>query len=127
MSEKKGLVAEFKEFIMQGNVLDLAVAVVIGTAFKAVVDSFVSNVMMQIVAAIAEKPTISEVVIEVGKGKINIGQFINDVLQFLIIALSVFVAVKVFTAMQKKKEEEAPAATETELLAEIRDELRRRA
>ncbi|MGB2757793.1 MAG: large conductance mechanosensitive channel protein MscL [Acidimicrobiia bacterium] len=126
MAEKKGLLAEFKDFINQGNVLDLAVAVVVGAAFKAVVDSFVQNVMMQIVAAIAGKPSIDDVIIEIGKGKINIGAFINSVLQFLVVALAVFVAVKAFTAMQKKKDDEPSGPTSEDLLAEIRDELRNR-
>lgn len=95
-------------------------------AFKAVVDSFVQNVMMQIVAAIAGKPSIDDVIIEIGKGKINIGAFINSVLQFLVVALAVFVAVKAFTAMQKKKDDEPSGPTSEDLLAEIRDELRNR-
>lgn len=126
MSEKKGLIQEFKEFINQGNVIDLAVAVVIGAAFKAVVDSFVQNVMMQIVAAIAGKPSIDDVVINLGDGKINIGAFLNSILQFVIVAMAVFVAVKAFNAMQKKKEEAPAGPSSEDLLAEIRDELRKR-
>ncbi len=126
MSEKKGLIQEFKEFINQGNVIDLAVAVVVGVAFKEVVQSFVDNIMMQIVAAIAGEPTIGNVVIEIGEGKINIGAFLNNVLGFLMVALAVFIAVKVFNAMQKKKDEEPAGPSSEDLLTEIRDELRKR-
>lgn len=130
MAEKKSVIQEFKDFINQGDVIDLAVAVVIGTAFKAVVDSFVKNIVMQIVAAIAGKPTIDAVTIKIGKGNIAIGTFLNDVLGFVIVAFAVFIAVKAFNAMKnfKKSDDgaEAAAPSETDLLTEIRDELRKR-
>lgn len=126
MAEKKGLIAEFKDFINQGDVIDLAVAVVIGAAFKAVIDSFVKNIMMQIVAAIAGKPSIDDVTIKIGEGNIAIGTFLNDALGFLIIAFAVFIAVKAFNSLKKAKEEEAAGPSSEDLLVEIRDELRKR-
>ncbi len=126
MAEKKGLIAEFKDFINQGDVIDLAVAVVIGAAFKAVIDSFVKNIMMQIVAAIAGKPSIDDVTIKIGEGNIAIGTFLNDALGFLIIAFAVFIAVKAFNSLKKAKEEEVAGPSSEDLLVEIRDELRKR-
>jgi large conductance mechanosensitive channel len=96
--------SEFKAFAMKGNVIDLAVGVVIGVAFNAVVDSFVKDVVMQLIAAIFKQPDFSSIVISYnGLLLIKIGSFINAVVNFLIIALSVFVAVKAVNKMTKAK------------------------
>jgi large conductance mechanosensitive channel len=113
---------------MRGNVLDLAVAVIIGAAFNAVVQSLVKNVILRLVGAIAGKPDFSSLFFTINKSQIAYGQFITDVLNFLIIAASVFLIVRVFQSLQdlrRKGEvppEEVPAPTdEALLLAEIRD------
>lgn len=126
--EKKGFVAEFKEFISQGNVVDLAVAVVIGAAFAAIVKSFVDDVLMQVIAAIGGQPDFSSLTLTIGKGTIRYGSFINAVIGFLIIAFSIFLVVKGINKMRelRKKEVEAGEAEPTELdvLEEIRDLLK---
>lgn len=85
-----GFLADFKAFAMQGNIIDLAVGIVIGVAFNAIVNSFVADIIMPIIATIFGKPDFSAIVI----GQVKIGNFITSVINFLIIALSVFVVLK---------------------------------
>lgn len=96
---KRNFLQEFKEFAFSGNVIDLAVGIVIGTAFNAVVNSLVNDVIMQAVASAFGKPDFSEIII----GTIRIGSFITSLLNFLIIALSVFFVLKF--VLRKKFEE----------------------
>ncbi len=129
------LLDEFKAFAMRGNVVDLAVAVIIGGAFGKIVSSFVNDILMPPIglllggldfkdlaytmkAAVGETPAVT----------LNYGMFIQNVIDFLIIAFAIFMAIKGMTAF-KKKEEEAPAAPpaptkDQELLSEIRDLLK---
>lgn len=129
--KKKGFVAEFKEFVSQGNVVDLAVAVVIGAAFAAIVKSFVDDILMQIIAAIGGQPDFLSLTIAIGKGTIRYGSFLNAVIGFVIIAFSIFLVVKGINKLRdfRKKEIEAGEADPTELdvLEEIRDLLKERA
>jgi len=105
----KNFLKEFKEFAVKGNVIDLAVAVVIGVAFNAIVDSFVKDIVMQLIAAIFKQPDFGSIVISYnGLVLMKIGSFINQVINFLIVAVSVFVAVKALSKLTKKKE---PAPT----------------
>ena len=83
----------FKDFIMRGNVVDLAVAVVIGAAFGAVVTAFVADIVTPIIAAIGGKPDFSQLSFTVNKSKFLYGAFINAVLSFLIIAAAIYFAV----------------------------------
>lgn len=128
----RSLWADFKKFVLRGNVLDLAVAVVIGAAFTAVVNSFANDVLMAFVGAIFGKPNFDAVVWNVGDGEVYIGRFVTSLVNFLIVALGVFVAVKMFETLQNLRrrpgaEEEAePLARSEELLTEIRDLLRDR-
>jgi large conductance mechanosensitive channel len=129
-----GFVKEFKEFAVKGNVVDLAVGVIIGAAFGKIVTSLVSDVIMPPIAYLtggvdfADKKIVltpADAVAKAPEVAIHYGLFINAIIQFLIIALCIFVAVKAINAL-KKKEEEAPSAPpapskEEVLLAEIRD------
>jgi len=120
------MLKEFKEFITKGNVLDLAVAVVIGAAFTLVVNSLVKDVLMQVIAAIVGKPDFSTLTFKLGKGVILYGNFLTALINFLIVALAMFVIIKVITSLQKLRkpsELEEAEATEIELLTEIRDAL----
>lgn len=136
----KKFLTEFKEFALKGNVLDLAIGVIIGGAFNKIVSSLVSDIIMPPMGAITGgvdfkdlkyvlKPAteLTEAV------TLNYGAFIQNVVDFLIIALSIFVFVKVITVLNRKKEEEVveeakveePKLTvEQELLTEIRDLLK---
>jgi len=123
---------EFKEFITRGNVIDLAVAVVIGAAFTAVVNSFANDVLMQIVAAIFGKPDFNEITFALGDSEIQIGKFITALVNFLIVAFAMFLVIKAINTMQRLRRRQVEEAaveaelTEIELLAEIRDALVRR-
>jgi large conductance mechanosensitive channel len=138
------LLTDFKKFILRGNVLDLAVAVVVGTAFNAVVLSFANDVVMGFVGAIFGKPNFSnlklnlrgceppnEFGVTVCNGQIAYGAFITTVVNFLIVALAVFVMIKTFEKLQSMRAEEEPEpeplTRSEELLTEIRDALVQRA
>jgi len=125
---------EFKAFIMRGNVLDLAVAVVIGAAFKTVVDSLVNDVITPLIGAIVGKPNFSSLTLKLGKGVVAYGKFLTSVFNFLVIAAAIFVMIKTFEKLQNLRQRDAAAevdtpapSDETVLLTEIRDLLRERA
>lgn len=125
------VVAEFKAFILRGNVLDLAVAVVIGAAFGLVIDAFTNGVLMAFVAAIFGQPSFDAIEIHLGDGIIEVGALLTAVVNFLIVAAALFFVLKVATRlMARKRAEPAAEATsptdEVLLLTEIRDLLRRR-
>ena len=134
------MLQDFKKFMMRGNVIDLAVAVVIGAAFNAVVNAFVTFIINPIIAAIFGKPDITGVgnITLRGEGAdaaiLSIGGFLQEVLNFLIIGASLFVVIKAFEKMQERRrrgdapEEETPTPSdEAVLLTEIRDLLRSQA
>jgi large conductance mechanosensitive channel len=120
------VIQEFKDFINRGNVLDLAVAVVLGAAFGAVVTSFVDNILMQVIAAIGGQPDFGALALDIGDGKILYGAFLNAVISFVFIALGVFLVVKAVNRLRREKGEEPAGPSEVELLTEIRDLLSQR-
>ena len=131
----KSFISEFKAFISKGNVMDLAVGVIIGGAFQSIVNSLVNDIIMPILGAIFGGLDFSHWAIALGSGEnaaqLTYGNFISAVVNFLIIALILFVIIKaVNKAMEigKKKEEEKPAEPPKEevLLTEIRDLLTER-
>ena len=122
------MLEEFKAFAMRGNVVDLAVAVVIGAAFGKIVSSLVDNIFTPIIGAILGGINFSSLAFEMGEATIAYGKFIQSVFDFVIIAFVIFMVVKTMSTMQKK-EEAKPAAPgepseEIKLLREIRDGLR---
>jgi large conductance mechanosensitive channel len=125
------MIKEFKDFILRGNVIDLAVAVVIGAAFGAVVTAFVASFITPLIAAIGGKPDFSALAFTINGSRFTYGLFFNALLAFLIIALVIFlVIVKPMNALQKRaaaKDEPASdaPAEDVVLLTEIRDELRK--
>jgi len=117
--------SEFKEFITRGNVLDLAVGVIIGGAFGKIVSSLVDDILMPIVGSLIGGLDFSNLSIKIGDAKIMYGSFIQQVVDFLIIALCIFFIVKLASKFTKKKEEEAPKKPDdVKLLEEIRDILK---
>ncbi len=124
----KGLVAEFKAFILRGNVLDLAVAVIIGVAFGAVVDAFSKGILMALIAAIFGQPNFDSITIHLGDGRIAVGAFLTALMNFLLIAFALFVVIKAAARLMPRKPEpaeETPVPSdEALLLTEIRDLLR---
>jgi large conductance mechanosensitive channel len=116
---------EFKEFISRGNLIDLAVAVILGLAFNVVVQSLVAEIFTPLIAAIIGQPDFRAITIGVGDSQIQIGLFLNALIYFVIVAFVLFLVVKAYNRAFPKKEEPA-GPTELDLLTEIRDELRRR-
>ena len=125
---------EFKAFVMRGNVVDLAVGVIIGGAFGKIVTSLVNDIFMPIIGMILGNVNFTSLEIKLGEpvegaeqAAIRYGAFIQEIVNFLIIALCIFMVIKVINKMQKKKEEApapAPEPTKEEvLLTEIRDAL----
>jgi large conductance mechanosensitive channel len=119
---------EFKEFIARGNVVDLAVAVVIGAAFTGVVTSFTNDVLMQVLAIFGGKPDFSGYTLTINDAVIRWGSFLTTVVNFLIVGFAMFLVVKAVNKVQnlrarEREEEAATAETEVELLTQIRDAL----
>lgn len=115
---KKGFIAEFKEFIARGNVMDLAVGVIIGGAFQSIVNSLVNDMIMPVISLLTGGVNFSNWVIRIGSGEndtIKYGNFITAVINFLLMALVIFCFVKVMNNLASrtekllKMEEEAPA------------------
>ena len=125
----KGFIKEFKEFISRGNVIDLAVAVVIGGAFTKIVNSLVDDIIMPIIGVIIGGINFENLMVTVGTAEIKYGMFIQAVVNFLLIALVMFTIIKAINKFKKKEEEkpEEPAAPSEDivLLTEIRDLLRK--
>ncbi len=137
------LIKEFKEFAMKGNVVDLAVAVVIGAAFGKIVTSFVNDIIMpplgmllggvdfKDLAYVLRAPYINEVGEEMSAVTLSYGNFIQNVVDFIIIAFAIFMVIKAINSLQRKKNVEdapapAPAPPKSELLLEeIRDLLKK--
>lgn len=124
----KEFIKEFKEFISRGNVIDMAVGVIIGGAFGKIVTSLVNDVIMPLVGIIIGGHDFSGLVLRVGNATINYGVFIQNIVDFLIVAFCIFVFVKAISKFKKAKKEEVveeKASDEVILLTEIRDLLKK--
>jgi large conductance mechanosensitive channel len=131
------MLQEFKQFAMRGNVMDMAIGIIIGAAFGKIVSSIVADVIMPPIGILLGGVDFSSLALTIKEGSegvepvlIKYGVFINTVIDFIIIAFAIFMVVKGINSM-KKKEEEKPAAPpaptkEEVLLTEIRDELRKK-
>ena len=126
------MIKEFKEFINKGNVMDMAVGVIIGGAFGKIVSSLVDDVLMPAIGMLTGNVDFTKLALKIGEGDnaavLNYGTFIQNIIDFLIIALCIFLMIKGMNKLTKKKEEEpAPAepSNEEKLLGEIRDLLKK--
>jgi large conductance mechanosensitive channel len=138
-----GFIKEFKEFAMKGNVMDMAVGVIIGGAFGKIVTSLVSDVLMPIISVASGGISFTDMFVnlsddvkyktlaeaqEAGASVFAYGQFIQNIIDFIIIAFCIFLMIKGMNKLNRKKEEPAPEApkgpTQEELLTEIRDLLK---
>jgi large conductance mechanosensitive channel len=124
------LVREFREFAVKGNVIDLAVAVIIGAAFGKIVASFVEDIVMPAVGTLLGGVNFSGLAVQFGSATLKYGKFLQTCVDFLIIAAVIFAAVKMINRL-KREEEKAPAPPpmpprEEQLLEEIRDLLKAR-
>ncbi len=122
------IIEEFKAFAIRGNIVDLAVAVIIGTAFGKIVSSLVDTVLMPVIGILLNGIDLSSIALEFGSLTIAYGKFIQAVVDFTIIAFVIFMTIRVVQRIEKKKIEEAPTvipAEEVLLLREIRDLLKK--
>lgn len=124
------MMKEFREFAMKGNVIDLAVGVIIGGAFGKIVASLVGDVVMPLVGVLIGGVNFSALAVKVGAATIKYGSFLQTCVDFLIIAWAIFIAVKLINRLKREevKAEQAPAAPPRQevLLEEIRDVLKTR-
>ncbi len=138
-----GFIKEFKEFAVKGNVMDMAVGVIIGGAFGKIVTSLVNDVLMPLIGKLTGGVSFVDLFVNLGEGNYTTlaaakeagaavfayGQFIQNILDFIIIAFCIFLMIKGMNKLNRKKEEPAPEApagpTQEELLAEIRDLLKK--
>lgn len=118
--------SEFKAFAMRGNVVDLAVAVVIGAAFGKIVSSLVDGIIMPLIGLILGGVDISGKTFTLGHAVVKWGLFLQSIIDFTLIAFAIFVVIKFLNTLQAKKEESKPAeqSDEVKLLTEIRDVLK---
>ena len=140
-------IQEFKDFAMRGNVMDMAVGVIIGGAFGKIVSSLVDDILMPLIGKATGGVSFTDLFVNLGEGSYNTlaaakeagaavfayGQFIQNIIDFLIVAFCIFLMIKGMNKLNRKKEEPAPAApeapkgpTQEELLAEIRDLLKKK-
>lgn len=121
-----GMLKEFREFAMKGSIVDLAIAVIIGGAFGKIVTALTASLIMPIIALILGKGGMSEVSFTVGSTIFPVGLFIQAVIDFILIAMVLFLIIKAMNST-KKKEEAAPAVIPEDitLLREIRDALKK--
>lgn len=135
-----GFIADFKEFAFKGNLIDMAVGLVMGTAVAAMVKSFIDHIIMPLVASIVKVGDMSGWKIPLGEmiektdadgnkvmeqAAIGIGSFVQECINFAILAFIIFIALKVASKMMKTAADDAPPSDEVVLLTEIRDSLRK--
>ena len=125
-STMKSFMKEFKEFISRGNVMDMAVGIIIGGAFTAIVTSLVNDILMPLIAGIFGGLDFSSWVLKIGESSINIGTFVAAIVNFLIVAFVIFSIIKAMNkaaSIVKKPEEEAPAAPTTKICPYCKSEI----
>ena len=126
-----GFVQDFKDFAFKGNLIDMAVGIVMGGAVAAIVKSFLDNIIMPLIASIAKVPDMSALKYPLGTNAdgeatyLMWGNFLQNALDFAILAFVIFIALKVAAKWMKKAEEEAPTPADIVLLTEIRDALKK--
>jgi large conductance mechanosensitive channel len=125
----KGFIEEFKKFAMRGNVIDLAVGIVIGAAFQKIVTSLVNNIITPLISSVMGGVDFTGYAFTVRGSEITYGVFLQSVIDFVIVAFAIFVAIKIMNELQRKENEKpeekkvAEPTEEVKLLREIRDEL----
>lgn len=132
-----GFISDFKEFAFKGNLIDMAVGLVMGTAVAAMVKSFIDHIIMPLIASIMQVGDMSawkiplggEVKNEAGEmvqAAVGIGSFVQEVINFAILAFVIFIALKIASKWMKTAADDAPPSDEVVLLTEIRDSLAKR-
>lgn len=127
LKQKTGIIGEFKKFISRGNVLDMAVGVIVGGAFTAIVNSLVDDMLMPIIGMVLAGINFKDLGVTIPWGNepyINIGNFLQAVITFFLTAFCVFIIVKVINSFHKKEVQKPKPSKEEQLLTEIRDLLK---
>jgi large conductance mechanosensitive channel len=122
-------VKEFREFAIKGNVVDLAVGVIIGGAFGKIVSSLVADIIMPLIGILIGGVNYEDLVLEIGDAQVTYGKFLQNVVDFVVIAFVIFLLVKAINHFRRKAEKEpqaAPPPRQEQLLEEIRDLLKRK-
>lgn len=120
----KKYIAEFKSFAMNGSVLDLAIGVIIGAAFGKIVDSLVTDVIMPMLGIIVGGINFTEITFGFHNAQINIGLFLQAFINFILVAMALFIFIKLVNKFKKENKEKSPSE-EVKLLTEIRDSLKK--
>ena len=126
------MLKEFRDFVMKGNLLEIAIGLILALAFKTVIDRLVDSILTPIISALGGQPNFSSLTIDLGEGQIRYGRFLDALLSFLIIGFVLFLIVKAYNRMvalarrQGDTEETQEDSAEVILLREIRDQLGRR-
>ena len=126
------MLKEFKDFLLRGNLLEIAIGLILALAFKSVIDSLVADVITPIIAAIGGQPNFDSLTLDIGDGQIRYGSVLNTIISFIIIGFVLFLIVKAFNAMleaarrQGREDEINEPGEDVMLLREIRDSLRMR-
>ena len=115
------MVKEFKQFIARGNVIDLAVGVIVGAAFTAIVNSLVKNIINPLLGLLVGRIDLSNLVFKIGESTFRYGSFINSIINFMIIAFVIFLIVKVINKITRREEKKKTVPTSEDYLREIRD------
>lgn len=129
-------ISDFKEFAFKGNLIDMAVGIIMGTAAAAIVKSFIANIISPVIAVVAGVPDMTGLTFPLGKtitneageevqAEILYGAFLQNVIDFTILAFVIFIALRVAAKWMKKAEEEKPTPADIVLLTEIRDSLKK--
>ncbi len=121
-----GMISEFKDFAMKGNVMDLAIATVLGAAFNAIVGAVVDNILMPVIGIVTGGVNFDGLILTVGEAQLKYGLAIGALIKFIIIAMFLFMIVKGLNKMKKPAADAPPAGpTQEELLIQIRDLLKK--
>ncbi len=120
----KKLFGEYRDFINQGNVITVAVGLVMALYFKSIVDAFINGVIMPIVSAIVGEENFEDVDFGIGSATIEVGLVIQAIIMFIVVAFVLFLIIKAYNTYIAKPQDEVGTDTELSLLTEIRDELR---
>jgi large conductance mechanosensitive channel len=119
------MLTEFRKFVMKGNLIEIAVAFIIGLYFKDVVDAFTNGIVLAFIAAIFGEPNFQNITIGIGDAELLVGVFLNALINFLLVAFVLFLVVKAYNTVKERLmrsgEEEEALTREGELLTEIRD------
>ena len=128
MNKERGgkMIKEFKEFVMRGNVLDLAVGIIIGAAFGKIVTSVVEDILMPLIGIISGGIDLTTLSVEVKDSVVYYGKFMQNTIDFLIVAASIFVLIKVINKLIPKPKAKTTKSAELKTLEEIRDILKKK-